>query len=154
GPQPHAGLAITKTRGQRLAAIARPDDTEQALRRRIAPAHVCVRVQQDQRIPQGTSHRAQFAQLRREPPRARAIRVHGEVENRWPVPRTVWISPSSPNDSSVLRRRRMCTSTVRSSTYTLPHHTWSSNCAREYTRSACVMKKCSRRYSVGPMVTC
>ena len=29
----------------------------------------------------------------------------------------------------------MCTSTVRSSTYTLPPQTWSSSCARVYTRS-------------------
>src|SRR5699024_9945063 len=38
------------------------------------------------------------------------------VENRYPVPRTVWIKPSKPWGSSALRRRRMCTSMVRSST--------------------------------------
>ena len=43
-------------------------------------------------------------------------RAHTDAENRYPDPRTVCTMPSSPLGSSVLRRRRMCTSTVRSST--------------------------------------
>ena len=53
--------------------------------------------------------------------------------------------------SSALRRRRIWTSTVRSSTNTWSPQTWSSSCERENTRSGCVMKKCSRRNSVGPI---
>ena len=43
-------------------------------------------------------------------------RAHTDAENRYPDPRTVCTIPSSPLGSSVLRSRRMCTSTVRSST--------------------------------------
>ena len=43
-------------------------------------------------------------------------RAHTDAENRYPDPRTVCTIPSSPLGSSVLRNRRMCTSTVRSST--------------------------------------
>src|ERR1700683_3245061 len=41
-------------------------------------------------------------------------------EKRYPEPRTVCTKRSYPNSSSALRTRRMCTSMVRSSTYTLP----------------------------------
>ena len=60
---------------------------------------------------------------RREPPRLRR-RLHGaysvRAEKRYPEPRTVCTKRSYPKSSSALRRRRMCTSMVRSSTYTLP----------------------------------
>ncbi len=50
--------------------------------------------------------------------RSKAGRVprQTDAENRYPDPRTVCTIPSSALGSSVLRSRRMCTSTVRSST--------------------------------------
>ena len=44
------------------------------------------------------------------------IRYSTRVEKRYPAPRTVCTMRSYPNSSSALRRRRMCTSIVRSST--------------------------------------
>ena len=38
------------------------------------------------------------------------------LENRYPLPRTVWMKPSNPCGASALRSRRIWTSTVRSST--------------------------------------
>jgi hypothetical protein len=64
------------------AAVARPRDPEQALRRGIAPAHAIVGIQQYQRIRQCAGHGAQVAQLGRQAPRARAIGIHGDAEKR------------------------------------------------------------------------
>ena len=48
--------------------------------------------------------------------RSRRTGVQRLTEKRYPLPRTVCTRPSRRNGSRVLRRRRMCTSTVRSST--------------------------------------
>ena len=55
--------------------------------------------------------------------------------------------------ASASRRRLTCTSTVRSSMKTWSPQTRSSNWARLCTRSGCVIRKCSRRNSVGPTLT-
>ncbi len=60
----------------------------------------------DDELPGGLGHRVS----------GRERAYSGRVENRYPEPRTVCTRPSRPDGSSALRSRRMCTSTVRSST--------------------------------------
>ena len=62
------------------------------------------------------SHDGVFAALGIDPHQAATpdTRHRGDAR-RYPLPRTVSISPSCPKGSSASRSRRMCTSTVRSS---------------------------------------
>ena len=86
---------------------------------------------EDAPAPGGAEHEA--GQRRRHgerQEREQRITVDQSVRKPYPEPRTVSIRRSWPVGSSALRRRRMCTSTVRSSMNTWSPQTWSSSCAR------------------------
>ena len=95
------------------------------------------------------ARRAQVAAMLIQVATARSIQL---ADSRYPAPRTVWIRLSCRDGSSALRSRRMCTSTVRSST-----NTWSPTPGQELRTGVHALgvrhEKCSSRNSVGPRCT-